>query len=392
MSIFASFIRWTEKLSGANRECSEAQAIGRRQALGSVMMAFLGYHAPYSLALLAFLMGYQPFGLKPLIYLYLYTLGITFVIYVLILRVRRVSHRFLYWQTILQLAAWLLMFALYTLLMAEYRAVALIFALMTYAFVSLIGSLKEALILCLSVVVSYLVTMAMANNLIGQPIDLISEFLFLGAFVMVSLYLTFMGRSMRLSRDRARHVKLHLQKTQTELSSVMSQLERRARTDELTGLDNRRYGREILSKMQQALDASSSSAMIMLLDIDNFKMINDRYGHDTGDIVLKAVARTLTSLKRDDDLLVRWGGVEFLVAWPDTTLEAAIAVSERLRQAIAELEIEVNSTPIRVTFSAGLAELKSGESLNETVKTADKWLYAAKGSGRNRVCYQADVF
>src|SRR5690606_12759211 len=111
-------------------------------------------------------------------------------------------------------------------------------------------------------------------------------------------------------------------------------------------------------------------------------------GHDTGDIVLKAVARTLTSLKRDDDLLVRWGGEEFLVAWPDTTLEAAIAVSERLRQAIAELEIEVNSTPIRVTFSAGLAELKSGESLNETVKTADKWLYAAKGSGRNRVCYQ----
>src|SRR5690606_135673 len=154
---------------------------------------------------------------------------------------------------------------------------------------------------------------------------------------------------------------------QTELSSVMSQLERRARTDELTGLDNRRYGREILSKMQQALDASSSSAMIMLLDIDNFKMINDRYGHDTGDIVLKAVARTLTSLKRDDDLLVRWGGEEFLVAWPDTTLEAAIAVSERLRQAIAELEIEVNSTPIRVTFSAALAELKSGESLNETV-------------------------
>lgn len=389
MSSMSDFIRWTERFAAVDPKHPDARDVRRHPALASVLMAFIGYHVPYSLAAIAMLMGFKPFGVAPLAYLYLFIVIINLLAYTLILRVRRISQRFIYRQTIFQLAAWLVMFTLYTLLLAEHRAVALVCALMTCAFVALIGNWKEGLVLCVSASLSYLFAIAVAYDRFGQPVDVVSETLFLGAFILVSLYLTMMGSTMRLSRDKARQTKLSLQKTQDELSQVMSQLERRARTDELTGLHNRRHGREVLGALQLALETQSSAATVMLLDIDKFKAINDNYGHDTGDAVLKTVAKTLASLKRDDDLLARWGGEEFLIAWPRTTLPAAAIIADRLRHAVEELEIDADSARIHITFSAGLAELKPGVSLNEIIKTADDWLYEAKRTGRNRVCHQS---
>ncbi|GAA3975578.1 diguanylate cyclase [Allohahella marinimesophila] len=389
MSSMGDFIRWTEQFAAVDPERPHTRDVRRHPALASVLMAFIGYHVPYSLAAIAMIMGFKPFGVAPLAYLYLFIVIINILAYTLILRVRRISQRFIYWQTVFQLAAWLVMFTLYTLLMAEHRAVALVCALMTCAFVALIGNWKEGLILCVSASLSYLLAIAVAYTWFDQPIDVVSETLFLGAFIFVSLYLTMMGSTMRLSRDKARQTKLSLQKTQAELSEVMSQLERRARTDELTGLHNRRHGREVLGALQLALETQSSAATVMLLDIDNFKAINDNYGHDTGDAVLKTVAKTLATLKRDDDLLARWGGEEFLIAWPRTALPAAAIIADRLRQAVEELAIDADSARIHITFSAGLAELKPGASLNDIIKKADDRLYEAKRTGRNRVCYQS---
>lgn len=378
------FIHWSEQF--ANGNVTGVFVARRRQALKSTLMALAGYHAPYFIAAISLCMGFQPFGTKPFFYLYFYTVLTNLFAYVLILRAGQITHRFLYWQTVFQLVVWLIMFAFYALLMAENRSVALIFAMMTFVFVALIGSLREGLTLCIGVVLSYLFVVNVGERFFGQPVNVVSETVSLGAFLMVSLYLTMMGRSMRLSRDKARDTKLHLQKAQNELNVAMSQLERKARTDELTGLDNRRQGRETLESIQEKVDNGSIKATLMLLDIDHFKQINDQHGHDIGDLVLKKVADELSKLKRDNDMLARWGGEEFLIAWPQLSLESSIRVAERLRVAIDELPIQTGAVSVRVSFSAGLAEMVPGSDPDSIIKQADEYLYQAKQSGRNRVC------
>ena len=123
-----------------------------------------------------------------------------------------------------------------------------------------------------------------------------------------------------------------------------------------------------------------------MIDIDFFKKVNDTYGHASGDEVLRTVASIIKAQLRESDIPARYGGEEFAVLLPYTHIDEAKIVGERLRKAVEEASIQLDKLNINVTISMGLAELTPDLSGEELFKLADKALYEAKESGRNRVC------
>lgn len=160
-----------------------------------------------------------------------------------------------------------------------------------------------------------------------------------------------------------------------------------ATTDALTGLSNRRAFIDWATREVARCSRYADHFCVMLLDVDHFKQVNDRYGHAAGDAVLAAVSRLMGSVVRSCDVVARWGGEEFVVALPSTPLEGATSVAERIR---AALEVHAIADPsggqfLNVTASFGVAELDAGEQLEQLVDRADRAMYAAKSAGRNRV-------
>ncbi|MBN9332175.1 PleD family two-component system response regulator [Devosia sp.] len=162
-------------------------------------------------------------------------------------------------------------------------------------------------------------------------------------------------------------------------------------TDDLTGLYNRRYFDRHLSVLLGKAQAQERNMAVMILDIDHFKSVNDTYGHDAGDMVLREFSARVKRNIRGVDLACRFGGEEFVVLMPDTDVLNAELVAERVRQAIAEKAFDVNSSrPLVVTVSVGVSFIESQADTPETlIKRADLALYRAKREGRNRVILDA---
>lgn len=159
--------------------------------------------------------------------------------------------------------------------------------------------------------------------------------------------------------------------------TLYSDLQALARIDPLTTTHRRWYGE---SRLKELVDGGEVVAVAMV-DIDRFKLVNDRFGHSGGDQVLTAVGRQMVDLLRTNDLVCRWGGEEFLILLPDTPPEGALLVANRLRQAIAEL----SGLPTSVTVSIGIAACAQDETPFDLVARADDALYRAKNGGRDRV-------
>lgn len=166
---------------------------------------------------------------------------------------------------------------------------------------------------------------------------------------------------------------------------LMDLLQKEAATDELTGLPNRRTFMDTAANLFQ----SSENVSLLLLDIDHFKKVNDTYGHDAGDEVLRALADGGRTYSRANDVFARIGGEEFAVLLPETDLEQAYAIAEKLRMAFEQQDLRhfwLTSDPIPFTVSIGVATRVPGEvRVEEVFKRADQALYRAKQGGRNRV-------
>lgn len=165
--------------------------------------------------------------------------------------------------------------------------------------------------------------------------------------------------------------------------------ERLAGTDPLTGLSNRRAFLERANVVLKLAERKQRAASVIMLDLDHFKQINDRLGHDAGDRVLVAAASLLMQMGRASDITARWGGEEFIILMPDTTASQAGAFAERLRTAVECTSHGWMPGGKPVTASFGIAERWPGCNFNTLVKAADVQLYAAKQGGRNRVCWQS---
>ena len=169
--------------------------------------------------------------------------------------------------------------------------------------------------------------------------------------------------------------------------ALEQQLTAEARTDALTGLRNRRALEEAAGAEVKRGTRTGATLAVIICDIDHFKQVNDRYGHEAGDKVLRAVADLLAGVARESDILGRWGGEEFLMILPDTGENEAFMVAERMRRAIETAPMPVEG--LRVTISLGVAGLLPGcsepERWQEAVREADEAMYRSKKSGRNRV-------
>jgi diguanylate cyclase (GGDEF)-like protein len=164
-------------------------------------------------------------------------------------------------------------------------------------------------------------------------------------------------------------------------------LEQLAATDVLTGLNNRRQLLTLAEREWARFRRYGRPLSFLMIDIDRFKSINDRYGHGAGDEVIKAVAEVLAVNKRTSDIAGRLGGEEFALMLPETTLENACAAAERLRELVAQRSVPVAGRELRVTISAGVSAAAADMAgPDDLMKRADVALYEAKRSGRDRVC------
>ena len=160
-----------------------------------------------------------------------------------------------------------------------------------------------------------------------------------------------------------------------------------AKVDSLTGLHNRRWLEETYTRELKRSNDGNFSLSAFMLDIDHFKNINDTYGHLAGDQVLIAVAQEITRCLRPSDMPVRYGGEEFTVFLPNTTVDNAKIIAERLRAGVEKIRVALSTGEvINVTISVGFTERQAGDTVESIIKRADDALYHAKESGRNRVC------
>lgn len=159
--------------------------------------------------------------------------------------------------------------------------------------------------------------------------------------------------------------------------------------DVLTGLANRRLLMERLREEEMRSQRSGRPFVLVLLDVDHFKQVNDTWGHEVGDRALSAIAGVLHASVRGGDLCGRWGGEEFLLLLVDTQLDGAVLLVDRLREGLRHLQVSVGNEQVPITASFGVAEFLDGESYSQTLCRADAALFQAKRSGRDR-CVLAD--
>lgn len=162
-------------------------------------------------------------------------------------------------------------------------------------------------------------------------------------------------------------------------------LEHLANTDQLTGLKNRRAIIETLENEYKRVERHLHSLSLLMLDIDHFKEVNDTLGHLEGDDVLHKVAKVITDTCRETDSVGRYGGEEFLIVLPETPVEAAYELAERIRQAVSTC---TTSNGNNVTCSIGVSSLKPGKTILDLIKKSDDRAYKAKDLGRNRVVFE----
>ncbi|OIQ67856.1 response regulator PleD [mine drainage metagenome] len=183
---------------------------------------------------------------------------------------------------------------------------------------------------------------------------------------------------------------LELDATQ-HLQAIIDKLSELSLKDPLTGLSNRRYFQNTLSREIEMVTRSGEPALLLMLDIDYFKKVNDTYGHPAGDAVLQSVAKTLTACVRPMDTVARFGGEEFVIILPSCQGHYGQQVAERIRESVGALQIPIPSGQnLSVTISIGGAYaprwVRSTPEL--WIDRADSELYRAKSEGRNRVCIE----
>lgn len=190
---------------------------------------------------------------------------------------------------------------------------------------------------------------------------------------------------LKKSKEKTKQYALELERKNQELQSLLEKVEQIAMTDFLTGISNRR---NVIDRMHEELSRFNRSGEIfslLMVDVDNFKNINDIYGHECGDYVLKNMAGLIQSVLRKHDLISRWGGEEFLIMLPGTDTDKAKIVAEKINSVVKSHMFNYKGESFVVTITVGVAQYQAGDDLDSVVKRADEAMYCGKKSGKNCV-------
>ena len=180
----------------------------------------------------------------------------------------------------------------------------------------------------------------------------------------------------------------NLKQTANQLAINQRRYEKLSMTDQLTGLINRRAGMHELERLWDRRERHGASIGILMIDIDWFKSVNDTYGHDAGDELLRKVSAAWSDVVRNSETIFRSGGEEFMVLVENADTRDMLAIVDRIQTATKNLSFTWQECEISLTVSLGMAVTESGDTMNGLVKVADKMMYVAKNKGRNRVCYR----
>ncbi len=251
------------------------------------------------------------------------------------------------------------------------RSVLLPFALMAFVFGVFRLPMHKLVCIAMAAVGAYALMIGLLLHYRPGDVDLSLEILRLTVFGVVLLWFAIVGN--------------HINRLRKILSDSKAAIEALATQDPLTGVHNRRHLANMLRQEKLRSDRSGEAFCIAILDLDHFKRINDSFGHQAGDEVLKACAECGSRAIRPVDCFGRYGGEEFEVLLTGTDLEGALIVAERMRNAVSQLRFPHISSAFEVTVSIGLAQYCPGEEIAAAEKRADTALYRAKASGRNRV-------
>lgn len=170
-----------------------------------------------------------------------------------------------------------------------------------------------------------------------------------------------------------------------ELSLALEQIREMAVRDELTGLHNRRHLMDVLNHEKAIADRRGYGFSVCFLDLDYFKKVNDRFGHSTGDEVLRSFAGLAEEVSREVDCVARIGGEEFVILMSDTRQHHAVTGAKRLAERLREMQVTRREPRFRITASIGITEYQPGESIQDMLDRADRALYDAKRTGRNKI-------
>jgi diguanylate cyclase (GGDEF)-like protein len=203
----------------------------------------------------------------------------------------------------------------------------------------------------------------------------LAQLIYIGGIVLITTRVAQIVSSIRYKLEQSRQ----------ELADALAKMQAMASHDELTGLANRRHMQSLLEEEVKRVRRQEQPMTVAILDLDHFKHINDTYGHQVGDEVLRHFADLASTALREVDILARWGGEEFLLLCPASTDIHAITGLNRLRTLLQNSSLLPELPALKVTFSAGVAHYMDGEAIKETIARADKALYQAKANGRDRI-------
>jgi diguanylate cyclase len=197
-----------------------------------------------------------------------------------------------------------------------------------------------------------------------------------------------MAHDSQVARDELQGMKKHAEATEAEIAKLHQELDRvsaQARHDPLTGALNRQGLDEAVVREISKVKRQDTPLCMALLDIDNFKKLNDTLGHATGDAALTHLATVTREVMRPQDTLARYGGEEFVILLPDTPLDKGVEAMTRLQRELTKRFFLAGTEKVLITFSAGVAQLAPGETGPQAIKRADQAMYLAKRAGKNRV-------
>lgn len=241
---------------------------------------------------------------------------------------------------------------------------------------------RRLLALALFVLLVYAGMVMLSAYAKPASVDAATEVTRFAALATVLSWFAVMGGYIQRLRGRLRQSNL-------ELRNAVDRIQDIALRDDLTGVFNRRYLSEALRQEQTRSGRSGAKLALCIIDLDHFKSINDRFGHASGDAVLRIFAGAVQQVLRGGDIFGRFGGEEFLLVLPQTTAEGALASAERVRENVARTPFPALPGDARVTVTIGVTMVSAGEDISEAMRRADQALYRGKAEGRNRVVFSA---
>lgn len=268
--------------------------------------------------------------------------------------------------------------------MVKFRFLMLPFLFLTLIFGAFKMTMRQYISIAVFIVIGYLTVMGLIYFCYPETIRLKDEIAGGFVFTLTIVAFSLIGNEISLLR-------LKLSQRNSDLAAAIQKVEQMASTDELTGLINRREMMFLLNRQKAQADRGKTCFSVCFFDIDHFKLVNDTFGHNIGDIVLKRFAAEILMVIRDADLFARFGGEEFLLLVTDNDINGAMTAAERIRKAVEGIDLSDVASDLSVTLSAGIAQFQAKEDIRSLLARADKALYLAKNSGRNCIKLETEI-